>query len=398
MKSNIIKIILLSFSILFPQDYSIDNLENSIMDGSENSSFQIDEYIIDGSQLVSRLNTIKHSELYSRKKGYKGGRIKTFTTRQIPGSRKLYKNNAPGVVLLIRIEGDGIGSGSLINNEGEIITNWHVVKNSEKLLVEFYDKKITNMKDLDPENYSVANVVAVDKSRDLALLKLQSVKKELNILKMGSSVDIEVAQDVFAIGHPEGFIWSFSYGTISGIRDEFNWSYGDDVHIANIIQHQTPINRGNSGGPLFDEVGNFIGVNSMRVEGSDGLNFAVKIDEVKSFIRDAKSGLFKPTFKDKVSVNTNESGKAVDVNNNGIPDGYIFSINDIYYLHADPNEDSKTDMIFVDINNDMSWDAEVYDKDIDGFFEYWYIDTDFSGDMESKAIDTDRDGLPDYWL
>ena len=397
MKTHLIFLLTIIITISFGQNYSIKNLRS--LSESQNFENQVAEdfYFISGASMIKQLGKYSNLDLGDKKLGYNGGRLKTFTTRQIPGSRRLYKNNAPGVVLVLRLEGDGFGSGSIINDDGSIITNWHVIDGQEKVLVQFYNKSVRDINDIDPENFSVADVIAVDPSKDLALIKLQSKKKNMKILKLGNINEVEIAQDVFAIGHPKGLMWSFNYGAISGIRNNFDWNYGNSNHKANIIQHQTPINQGNSGGPLFDENGFFIGVNSMKFSDSDGLNFAVGIDEVKRFVKDSKKGLFKPkTSKNNLPTQTNET--PVDANENGKVDGYLSESNGVFYLRADPDEDNVINYILVDTNGDAKWDAEVYDKDDDQFFEYWSMDIDFDGKFESSGIDTDKDGIPDYLL
>jgi len=95
-----------------------------------------------------------------------------------------------------------------------------------------------------------------------------------------------VGQDVHAIGHPEGQIWTYTKGLISQIRANFEWSTSDrDKHRAKVIQTQTPINPGNSGGPLMDDNSRIIGINSFLLPGSQGLNYAVAVDEVREFLK-----------------------------------------------------------------------------------------------------------------
>ena len=397
MRLYILFLLIIITSISYAQNYSVQKLRALGEIQNYKKKPAKDFYINSGLSVVKQIGKYSNLELGEKKIGYNGGKIKTFTTRQIPGSRRLYKNNAPGVVLVLRIEGDGFGSGSVINDDGSIITNWHVIEGQEKVLIQFYNKSVRDIKDIDAENFSVADVISVDPSRDLALIKLQSIKKNLKVLKIGNIDDVEIAQDVFAIGHPKGLMWSFNYGAVSGLRRNFDWAYKDSKHRANIIQHQTPINQGNSGGPLFDENGYFIGVNSMKFFESDGLNFAVGIDEVKSFVDDSKKGLFKPKLNNK-SLSKQAIETPVDSNENGIVDGYISESNGVFFLQADPDEDNEIDYILVDTNGDAKWDAEVYDKDGDKFFEYWSMDIDFNGKFESSAIDTDKDGVPDYFL
>ena len=95
--------------------------------------------------------------------------------------------------------------------------------------------------------------------------------------------------DVHAIGHPTGEAWTYTTGVISQYRQAYEWQVEDDPikHRADIIQTQTPINPGSSGGPLFGDSSSLIGVNSFKA-GGEGLNFAVSVDEVRKFL--ARSG------------------------------------------------------------------------------------------------------------
>ena len=350
--------------------------------------------ILDGAEFMNALNDLIDSNLLDREFGYNGGAIEGITTRQIPGGPRLYANNAPGVVFIANLTNTIFGSGSIISDKGYIITNWHVVDGSQKMLVWFYDKKITTLKNLG-ENNTVADVIGIDKERDLALLKLQTDKYKLTPLKMGSNYQLSVAQDVFAIGHPESQIWTFSYGVISQIHANYEWGAN---HVADVIQTQTPINPGNSGGPLFDDRGRLIGINTFGFTISQGLNFAVSINEVESFYEDVLNGKFIPEQQPPIEPD-HKDWLTIDNNNNGIPDGYYFAEGDKIILMIDNNEDEIPDVTLINLDNDTSqWDAEVYDRDQDGFFEYWMMDTDNNGALDNVMLDTDKDGLPDYAL
>jgi len=354
--------------------------------------------ILDGAEFMNALNDLMDSNLLDRELGHDGGAIEGITTRRIPGVDRLYAKNAPGVVFIANLTTTIFGSGSIISDEGYIITNWHVVDGSQKMLVWFYDKKITTLKNL-RENNTVADVIGIDKKRDLALLKLQTDKYKLIPLKMGNNNKLSMGQYVFAIGHPESKIWTFSDGVIGHIHANYEWGeeWGAN-HVADVIQTQTPINPGNSGGPLFDDRGGLIGINTFGFTFSQGLNYAVRINEVESFYEDVLNGKFipeqqpskEPDYKDWLTI---------DNNNNGIPDGYYFSEGDRIILLIDNNEDEIPDVTLINLDNDTSrWDAEVYDRDQDGFFEYWMMDTDNNGELDNAILDTDKDGLPDYAL
>ena len=312
-------------------------------------------------------------------------------TRQM--SARLFKLCAPKVVWLFSMDLSVIGSGVIINDEGEILTNWHVVDGIEKFYTYLFNKQISNYEDLDFYNYYVSDVVAIDKHRDLALLKLQE-SKTLQIPKnvtLASRNGIEIGNETFAIGHPEGIPWSATFGFISRIREDYNWDYESSSHEATVIQTTTSIGPGSSGGALFNDKGHLIGINSMGSASTSGLNFAVHVDEVKDFLKGAHKGKYNFEYIEKddgVWLDT-------DVDNNGVIDGYILDNDEIIWVMADPNEDDIIDIWLMDTNMDNVWDIEVYDKDNNGSFEYFLVDEDFDGQFDKVRVDTDGDYIPD---
>ena len=349
------------------------------------------------SSFVNTTNTIKNKMSI----GYTGNALKGITTRQIPGASKMFKNCAPSVVLLSSLDAYSLGSGTIISKNGEIVTNWHVVEDQKKMLVWFYKKGLSDLKDLDPDNYAVAEVIATDQKRDLALLKLTDYQKiKLIPAKFGRYYNLEVAQDVFAIGHPEGLAWSFTYGVISALRKDYSWQYSEEIElIANVIQTQTPTNPGNSGGPLFDEKGRLIGINFGGKESSDGLNFAISIDEVKLFLSEARTGKHKPIITETVATaDQYENCTPFDSDNNGVYDMLLIDMDgdgmtDLALV--DENEDEELDYMIGDTNKDGKIDLMIYDKDENGSFEYFVIDTDYDGRWDTSGVDTNGDFEPD---
>ena len=191
----------------------------------------------------------------------------------------LYRGRAPAVVLIVTNQ--GYGSGTVIDAQGHVLTNWHVVAGYSQVPVVFKPKK---GEDLKKELVRTATVERIDKTLDLALLKIVAPPKPLVFARLGKSSQLEVGQDVFAIGHPMGEIWTFTKGIISQIRPEYEWGDAAARHRATVIQTQTPINPGNSGGPLLDEGGRLIGVNSFTKPNTPGLNYAIAVDSVERFL------------------------------------------------------------------------------------------------------------------
>ena len=378
-------------------EFDVSNSKDKIRKATDSESA-----IVKSTNFISAFVNATNNTKEKMSLGYKGDVLKGITTRQIPGASRMFKKCVPSVVLLFSVDGYSLGSGTIISKNGEIVTNWHVVEGQEKMLVWFYKKGLSDLKDLDPDNYAVAEVIATDQKRDLALLKLtdNNQKIKLNPVKFGRYYNLEVAQDVFAIGHPEALAWSFTYGVISALRKDYSWQYSEEIElIADVIQTQTPTNPGNSGGPLFDEKGKLIGINSFGSEGSDGLNFAVSVDELKSFLSEARAGKHKPIITETVATTYQyEDCTPIDSDNNGVNDMLLFDmdgdgINDLALV--DENEDGEFDYMIGDMNNDGKTDLLVYDKDENGSFEYFLIDTDFDGRWDTSGVDTNGDLEPD---
>jgi len=211
-------------------------------------------------------------------------------------ARAIYRNEAPGVVTVISVFGDsaldpilggdgggggqgGVGSGFVVNGNGEIATNAHVVTTGEadtirrarEVYVEFADG-----------NQVEARIVGHDPNADIALLKVDPKGLRLRPLPLGSSARVQVGTPVVAIGSPFGEPQSLSVGVVSAIdRDIESLT---QFRIAGAIQTDAAINPGNSGGPLVDGSGRVIGVNQQiksRSGGGEGVGFAVPVDVVK---------------------------------------------------------------------------------------------------------------------
>lgn len=159
-----------------------------------------------------------------------------------------------------------LGSGFIISEDGYVISNYHVVRDAEEIIVRLSDRR----------EY-VATLVGTDPRSDIAVLKVEA-EKPLPSLKLGSSRDLEVGEWVLAIGSPFGFDHSVTAGIVSAKgRSLPNENY------VPFIQTDVAINPGNSGGPLFNLDGEVIGVNSQiysRTGGFMGLSFAIPVDVV----------------------------------------------------------------------------------------------------------------------
>src|SRR5438132_184416 len=165
-----------------------------------------------------------------------------------------------------------LGSGFVIDKAGHIITNEHVVARAKSVQVSFSDNE--SMK---------ANVVGVDPSSDVAVLKIDARSRALTPLVLGNSDLVEVGDPVAAIGNPFGLDRSITAGIVSALQRPITAPNG--FTIDHVIQTDAALNHGNSGGPLLDRRGEVIGVNSQIQtaggQGNVGIGFAIPINTVK---------------------------------------------------------------------------------------------------------------------
>lgn len=200
---------------------------------------------------------------------------------------EVYKAVAPGVVYiqstttvrdffgLFADAREGAGSGSIIDEQGDILTNYHVIADAEKLTVSFGTGK----------TYP-AHVVGKDPDTDLAVIRLlQQPREALTIVPLGDSDKLIVGQKVLAIGNPFGLERTLTTGVISGLERPIRAE--NNRQIEGAIQTDASINPGNSGGPLLDSHGRMIGINS-QIESpsgaSAGVGFAIPVNIAKRIV------------------------------------------------------------------------------------------------------------------
>jgi S1-C subfamily serine protease len=206
---------------------------------------------------------------------------KTLILEQTRGAvnTTVYREAAPATVLVVT--DTALGSGVVVNNSGEILTNYHVIRDAKRVAVVFKPEQGVDIrKDL----AFGAMPIKVDEIADLAMLKVDAPQRLLHPLRVADVSKLEVGDDVHAIGHPEGEVWTYTTGTISQIRPKYEWKEGDETHHATVIQTQTAINPGNSGGPLLNNSAQIIGINSFRMQG-EGLNYAIAGDTIETFLK-----------------------------------------------------------------------------------------------------------------
>jgi S1-C subfamily serine protease len=194
---------------------------------------------------------------------------------------EVFERANSGVVLITGDE--GFGSGALISSQGHILTNWHVVEGTEKLEVALHREY--DLGDDIQKYFFEATVIKVNLEKDLALIKIINPPKDLNVLRI-SQVIPPIGSQVHAIGHPNTEFWSYTTGYISQMKNQYEWRYeeGGIDHVANVYLTQTPIDEGNSGGPLLNDHGNIIGINTFGSKKTSFQNYSVSAIEVIRFL------------------------------------------------------------------------------------------------------------------
>jgi S1-C subfamily serine protease len=168
---------------------------------------------------------------------------------------------------------EGQGSGFVIDKEGHVLTNFHVIENAREVWVTMHDRK----------KYR-ATIVGTDQGHDLAVVQIKAT--DLRPMTLGDSTNLQVGQKVYAIGNPFGLAGTLTRGIVSSIRQV---QEPDGMVIDEAIQTDAAINPGNSGGPLLNWHGEVIGINTMiasNVGQSAGIGFAIPINTAKAVLND----------------------------------------------------------------------------------------------------------------
>lgn len=187
-------------------------------------------------------------------------------------------NQLGEAVVQVRTPG-GLGSGWFINEDGFLITNFHVIEGETQISIEVYHQQNGQ---LERKTYKQVRIVAMNKFADLALLQIEEKgKPKFKFVQIGSADALAVGERVFAIGSPLGLERTVTEGILSTKTRQM----GGDLYLQTTAQ----INPGNSGGPLFNLLGEVVGVTNMKITFGEGLGFAIPAEMVRYFLdhRDA---------------------------------------------------------------------------------------------------------------
>jgi S1-C subfamily serine protease len=179
--------------------------------------------------------------------------------------------SSPDAFFLIEVPEQGAGSGSVLDKEGHILTNYHVVENAHEIRVTLFNS----------ESYE-AGLVGRDPTSDIAVLRIDAPSESLYPIELGDSGNLRVGQRVFAIGNPFGLERTLTVGTLSSLNRRIPSRTGRD--IKSVIQIDAAINPGSSGGPLLNSRGTLIGMNTAiasRTGQSAGVGFAIPVNTIR---------------------------------------------------------------------------------------------------------------------
>lgn len=222
----------------------------------------------------------------------------------------IYKKVAPAVVMVstksiqsvngwFQQETEGMGSGFIINEEGYILTNYHVIEGAKELKVTLSDgKEVT------------ASVINYEADKDIAMIKINEEIKVPGVVELGDSDALQPGEEVVAIGNPlsKELSSTLTKGIISALNRNVETQSGVST---NLIQTDTAINSGNSGGPLINTKGQVIGINTLKAsDGAEGIGFAIPINDVKDKI----DSLSKPILNLGVSIRAVDETMAKKLN------------------------------------------------------------------------------------
>ena len=243
---------------------------------------------------------------------------------------EIYRSLSPGVVHItstVAVESffgvypqQGTGSGSIIDNEGHILTNYHVVRDARRLDVTLADKSTYR-----------ATFVGADPDNDIAVIKINASANQLRVIPMGTSSDLAVGQKAIAIGNPFGLDRTLTTGVISGLDRPLQTEEGQVIE--KVIQTDASINPGNSGGPLLNKQGQIIGINAAIFSpsgGSVGIGFAIPVDTAKKLLPEliasgqvrkgylgVSTAPLTPALTQELGINVKQGMIVVDVQSGG---------------------------------------------------------------------------------
>lgn len=234
------------------------SVEGKILEKT-NSYIKIDFYGVPLTYFLDQIDTIDGEHVYAPAASQVGP-----TYAREP--KQIFQEISPAVVYITTrtvVEEEYLGSGFIIDSEGVVITNYHVIQSAKDI----------NVRLKDGTSYPASGVIYYDANQDACILKINA--NNLPTIPLGDSSNLQIGEKIYCIGNPLGLEYSFSDGLLSGVRDYQELKY---------LQFTAPVSPGNSGGPLINPQGEAIGIVTFLLVGGQNLNFALAINEIKPFI------------------------------------------------------------------------------------------------------------------
>jgi S1-C subfamily serine protease len=204
-----------------------------------------------------------------------------------PRGTMIYRERVNGVVLIAST--NTVGTGVVVSGQGDIVTNEHVIRNAYKARggdewVAVWFRPSSGVRPAKTD-FLLAKIVQRNQRRDLAQIQLAQLMPPTAAVVPLAAMMPSIGQEVFTIGHPKTYLWSFSQGVVSQIRPDYEWQYPDGIlRSATAIQTQAPVNPGDSGGPLLDEEGAVVGIVVGSATETEGVYFAVAVQHVRELL------------------------------------------------------------------------------------------------------------------
>jgi serine protease Do len=198
----------------------------------------------------------------------------------------VYRERVNGVVLIAST--NTVGTGVVVSGKGDIITNEHVIRDAYKARgdewVAVWFKPSNGVRPI-KSDFVLARILQRNQQRDLAHIQLAQLMPQTAVVIPLATVMPRIGQEVFTIGYPKTYLWSFNQGIVSQIRPDYAWKYSDGIlRSATAIQTQAPVNPGDSGGPLLDREGAVVGIVVGSAQEIEGVYFAVSVHHVRELL------------------------------------------------------------------------------------------------------------------
>ena len=249
-----------------------------------------------------------------------------------------------------------------------IVTNFHVIESGEPPSVFFASEESLS---LERSSAVAAEVIGTLPLKDLALLSIKQRPAHVIGVSIQETTNRNIGDSVSAVGHPVGALWTYTKGYISQIRKNHSWRYNDRTELtADVIQTQTPISGGNSGGPLFDSTGNLIGIIAMGSKTGQNINYAVAANEISLLAPAIKQSL--KVLKDKRRWDwqfaQNYLSDAFSIVQTGQEDGVFYQL-----YNARSNKEFELLLLFTDKDSAPIF---FYENEVQGEVYEFLLDPD----------------------